>query len=633
MKLILYCKTDGDVPGSIPGKVQEAAAAGRRLNSSNEARLKKMTPQFYKAGSIITFCLLLLCHASYSQYYLRGELKDEQGHALQGARIMLSSKGTYPYYTGSSGAFGIPENVKADTITFILEGYDTLKAPVITSKYGVFTLRMTNRKAISTTLHLSSFTKNRNADYTELTNEDGESYSSAIENSFLETNTFPETSFALNVDRASYSNVRRFLKLKERPPSDAIRIEEMVNYFNLRMKQTQDADKTFSFNTSLTSCPWNSQNQLLFINLQAKKINLDKTPPANLVFLIDVSGSMDVPNRLPLIKNAFKLLVENLRNIDYVSIVTYGDKITILLEPTCGDDKQKIIESIEGLKPAGFTPGASAIRTAYNVAKNNFIQDGNNRVILATDGDFNIGQTSDKDLENLISQESKTGIYLTCLGVGIGNYKDSKLEALATKGNGNFAYLDNEKEAEKVLVEEFSQTLYSVANNAYLTVSFNSNVVKEYRLIGFDNKKSAVADKNTELEGGEIGSGHSLLTAFEITRVNTNDTTANNGKMNVATIQLSYKNPGSNEVIKEQYQAPDNYMALNEADSCLRFAAAVIMFGTLLKQSPYAKDYSWDNLHSLAATGASSKNLLQTEFVDLTVKAKKLYSSLKKKKS
>ncbi len=579
---------------------------------------------------ILIISFLFLSISAFSQYYLRGELKDDQGQGLAGARITLFSKANYPYYTGSSGAFGIPTNLKIDTITFSLEGYDTLKAAVVSSDYARFTLKMTTRKATVTTMHLSSLTKNLHPDLIEATTDDGESYSSTIENPFVDTKTYPETGFALHVDGASYSNIRRFLKLKKKPPADAVRIEEMLSYFNLRTRPAVKPQKTFLFNTNLTSCPWNSQSQLLFINLQARKINLEKTPAANLVFLIDVSGSMDVDNRLPLLKSAFKLLVENLRSEDVVSIVTYGDNVTVVLQPTHGDAKQQIIDALEGLVPSGATAGASAIRTAYKVAKDNFIPHGNNRVILATDGDFNIGQTSEKDLEDIISHESKTGIYLTCLGVGIGNYKDSKLEALANKGNGNFAYLDNEKEAEKVLMEEFAQTLYSVADNVHLNVSFDSNAVKAYRLIGFDNKKNAMADSSTTLEGGEIGSGHSLLAAFEIIPA---DSSSNiNSTRTIAAAELSYIVPGNNTDIKEKYKIPQNYITLEKSDSCLRFATSVIMFGTVLKQSSFSKQFYWDQIYSLASNSANPHNRLQMEFVDLISKAKKLYHLPKRRK-
>lgn len=581
---------------------------------------------------LILVVLLLVPVCVLGQYYLRGEVKSEKGEGLQNVRITVFSKGTFPYYSGASGAFGIPSNLKVDTITFYAEGYDTLKTAVVTSQFQSIILKLNHQQTQANSLHLSSFTKNLRFEIKEQDDDNGETYSSTIENQFVNTQKFPETGFALHVDRASYSNIRRFLTTKEKPPADAVRIEEMLNYFNFKTKSFDNAQKTFLFNTNLTSCPWNTGNQLLFINLQAKKINLDKTPPANLVFLIDVSGSMDMANRLSLLKSAFKLLVENLRSIDLVSIVTYGDKVTELLSATSGDRKQEIIETLEGLTPSGFTPGASAIRTAYNAARNNFIPNGNNRVILATDGDFNVGQTSDKELENIIIQESKTGIYLTCLGVGMGNYKDSKLETLAKSGNGNFFYLDNEKEAEKVLVEEFAQTLYNVANNVYLNVKFNPQKVKEYRLIGFDNKKSAVADANVKIEGGEIGSGHSILAAFELIPEDTSVTPAFANDQTVATLQVSYSLPADNQnMLKDQYNAPSNFVPIDKSDSSLRFAASVIMFGSLLKQSQYANNFTWEDLYNLASSSANPQNLLQIEFLELVNRAKKIYPGKKRK--
>ena len=266
----------------------------------------------------------------------------------------------------------------------------------------------------------------------------------------------------------------------------------------------------------ISSCPWNSAHELLFLNICAKKAKLDDIPPANLVFLIDVSGSMDLPNRLPLLKSAFSLMVNNLRATDTVSIIVYGGVNGVWLTPTSGAEKKKILESIAQLEAGGSTPGEGGIRAAYQMAKSTFIKGGTNRVILATDGDFNVGQQSEEELNQLINGYRHSEIYLTCLGVGMGNYKDSKLEVLANQGKGNFAYLDNEKEAEKVLMQEFSQTIYAVAKEAYIDIRFDTSVVKNYRLIGFDNKASALEDTLNVLQGGEIGSGHSLMALMEI---------------------------------------------------------------------------------------------------------------------
>jgi Ca-activated chloride channel family protein len=574
-------------------------------------------------------CLLLTTQLVKGQYYIRGELKDEQGNGVQGAKITLSSRGSYPYYTGSSGTFGIPSSLKVDTLTFSLDGFDSLISPVNTTDYVHFTLKPAKKRSSYTSLRLTSLTKNLSPESAVLSDlNSGETYSSTIENQFVDASKFPETGFSIHVDRASYSNIRRFIRQKERPPIDAVRIEEMLNYFNLKKKSLQEQKSTFTFSTNIISCPWNRLNKLLFINLHARKLDLEKTPPANLVFLIDISGSMDQPNRLPLLKNAFKLLIENLRPIDTASIVTYGNEVSVLLQPTSGNKKQKMIEAIEGLRPSGATPGASAIRTAYTLAKNIYIPNGNNRVILATDGDFNVGQASEADLEELITQQSKTGIYLTCLGVGMGNYKDSKLEILAKKGHGNFAYLDNETEAEKVLVEEFAQTLYTVASDVYITANFNADAVKAYRLIGFDNNKSALAD-SIELLGGEVGSGQSLMAAFEII-LNPSAPTA--GSFPVASFELSYRIPGNSDTLKEKYQTIYNLNEADNQDSCLRFAASVVLFGSMLKQSKFTKNVPWDQLTELATSSANPNDLLQKEFVDLVGKAKKLYPSVKKKK-
>ena len=565
-----------------------------------------------------------------AQYYLRGQVKDQQGQSLANVKIKLFSKGTYPYYTGSGGAFGIPTHLLVDTITLEAEGYETVKTPVKSTSYALFAMKMNSAKLNSSKLRLSSITKNLLTYTPYIPSEKGESYSNTVENVFVETTQYPETGLAINVDRASYSNIRRFLNLKSTAPPEAVRIEELLNYFNFRSKKAADQKETFSINTTLTSCPWNAESQLLFINLQAKKINLDHTPSSNLVFLIDVSGSMDMPNRLPLLKSAFRLFVENLRAKDTVSIITYGSDVAVRLQPTGGDEKQKIISAIEDLTPAGATAGEAAIRLAYQYAKNTFIVGGNNRVILATDGDFNVGISTDKELEDLISLQRQSGIYLTCLGVGMGNYKDSKLEVLAKRGNGNFAYLDCEREAEKVLVEEFAQTVYSVANDVYLNVKFNPELVREYKLVGFDNPQNAISDSSMELEGGEVGSGHSLLAIFEVVPAQRNLHLNTNQAKHLASLHLSYKEVGDNEKKNFTYQAPFNYFDLNKADSSLRFASSVIMFGGLLKQSAFAKDIDWDDVKNIALTSTSKTNLLQTEFLEMVEKAKKIYS-LKKR--
>ncbi|TDH27870.1 DUF3520 domain-containing protein [Segetibacter sp. 3557_3] len=573
--------------------------------------------------------VLMLSLSSAAQFYLRGEVRDEQGRPVSNARIKFFSKGNFPYYTGAGGAFGVPTTLKIDTITIIADGYETFTAPVRSATYEVFTLKMTALKANSTKQRLASLTKNLLAQKRQQQLDIGESYSSTVENDFVITGKYPETGYALTVDRASYSNIRRFLNQGERVPADAVRIEEMLNYFNFGGKQNVEPGQNFAVTTNITSCPWNDKSALLYINLRAKKISLDKTPPSNLVFLIDISGSMDMPNRLPLLKTGFKLLVENLRSIDTVSIITYASGVSIMLQPTSGAEKQKIIEALEGLTPAGATSGEAAIATAYRYATKTFIRGGNNRVILATDGDFNVGVTSERELEELIAKHRQTGIYLTCLGVGMGNYKDSKLEALAKKGNGNFAYLDNEHEAEKVLVEEFAQTVFTVANNVFMNVEFNPALVRQYRLIGFDNKQSAIEDSVSSLEGGEVGSGHSLLSVFEILPDSALFRSVN---QQVATLKLTYSIPGNADTRADVFKVLTNYKPIMSADSSLRFATALVMFGSILKQSGYLKDVSIEDVQQLAATAVSPNDRLQLEFAGLVQKAKRLYPKRKQRR-
>ena len=402
------------------------------------------------------------------------------------------------------------------------------------------------------------------------------------------------------------------------------------------MRHTPEPDhgQLFKIKSVLTACPWNQENQLLFINVNSRKLDLGALPPCNLVFLIDISGSMDMPNRLPLLQSSFKLLVNNLRAKDSVSIVVYGGAVGIQLNATSGADKEKILKAIDELVPGGSTPGESGIKLAYNVAQTHFIKGGNNRVILATDGDFNVGAKTEDELDELISQKRQSGIYLTCLGVGMGNYKDSKIQTLAKKGNGNFAYLDNFPEAEKVLLTEFTQTLYAVADNVYMSVNFDPNYVKEYRLIGFDNKVGALNDSLSVIEGGEVGSGHSIIAAFEINPTNFNKDAVERdfSPGNIADIKIQYKLP--NDTIEKQFPGPIplSYKDFNSIDRNLRFSTAVIMFGSLLRSSAVTKGINWNDTILLASQASDDNDPIQKEFVSLVKEARILYSKQKKRK-
>lgn len=582
----------------------------------------------------LIICLLLLAATgATAQYYLRGAVVDANGNGIYNVKIQVHSKGTIPYFTGTSGTFGIPLSNTSDSILLQADGYETLHTIAYTSSYQTFTLKFTAGATTITKKKLASLIPANEDMRTNLYQNGNETYTTLIENDFTKADQYPETGFALNINRASYSNIRRFIHMDMKVPADAVRIEEMLNYFNFN-RQTPQANNRFTCQTQLTQAPWNVQNRLLFINIQAPVLALDSIPPSNLVFLIDVSGSMDQPNRLPLLKEAFKMLVNNLRQQDTVAIVIYGGIVGTYLPPTSGIYKDSIKTAIEKLEAGGETPGEAALKTAYKLAEEIYHKEANNRIILASDGDFNVGITSDKELEDLVIQHRQSGIALTCLGVGMGNYKDSKLEALAKKGNGNFAYLDNINEAEKTLVTEFTKTIYTIASNAYVTVHFNPDYVSKYRLIGFDNKKELVNDTTRELEGGEIGTGHAFRAVFEIeTTGYFNDTiAANSSNYDIADLLLHYHSPVSNADNLLPFTAINNYRPFTMLDSSYKLASAVIMFGGLLKQSDLWQHYNWSDVFRIAKSAANPNNYAEAEFLNLLEAANKLYIIPKKRK-
>jgi Ca-activated chloride channel family protein len=574
--------------------------------------------------------LLLIALPFYGQqFYLRGEVRDEGGNLLQNVNIKQQSTG-YLFRTGNSGSFGIPSVKEVDTLVFTYEGFQKEEIAVRSDKY--LTLHLKHLQSV-----VSSNKKNRLASLTkDLSRENqkkwytgDETYASLVENNFIEAKKYPTTGIALNIDRASYSNIRRFINLNLEVPPDAVRIEEMLNYFNFGYESPAE-NSLFKIKTTLTSCPWNKDNQLFFVNVFSKKLNLDSLPPSNLVFLVDISGSMDMPNRLPLLKSAFKMLANNLREKDTVSIVVYGGAVGVLLFPTSGNEKEKINKAIDEMQPGGSTPGESGIKLAYSVAQKHFIENGNNRIILATDGDFNVGVQTEQELDELISKHRESGIYLTCLGVGMGNYKDSKIQTLARKGNGNFAYVDNFQEAEKIIMKEFTQTLYTIADDAHMHVSFDPSLVKQYRLIGFDNKVGALSDSTSEVEGGEIGSGQSITAAFEIEPNFVAGANVSSNKY--AEVKLQYKLP-MNETQQEISQVfAYDPIPYKEIDPMYRFATSVIMFGSILKSSAFVKDISWGDVLFQASEAANPTDTNQSQFVELVYKARSFYSKQKKRK-
>ena len=556
-------------------------------------------------------------------FYFRGVIKDEQQQVLPNVPIIQLSTGSL-FRSSEQGTFEIVSTSPIDSFQFYLDGFLPLVARWESFNYVQVTLKRPSD--LRPQYSLSSLTQGWNRQESRKWLTGNETYADLLENRYVLAELYPSTGLSLNIDRASYSNIRRFIRQRTLVPADAVRIEEMLNYFNLGYT-APDSGKVLGLRARMTDCPWNSNSRLLFIQSNAHRLNLDTLPPAHFTFLIDVSASMEIPNRLPLLQSAFRMLIEHMREKDSVAIVTYGGVTGILLNTVSGREKDTIRRVIDSLAAGGATPGESGLKLAYSVARRHFIAGGNNRVILATDGDFNVGVKTEDELEKLIERESERGIYLTCLGVGMGNYKDSKIQSLAKRGNGNFAYLDGIQEAEKVLFKEFAQTLYSVADEATLSIEFNPRRVAEYRLIGYDNKMGALRDSSARLLGGEIGSAQSAWTLFELQMKQQEI-----GSEPLATLRLDYRLPNDSNPQRLEETLRLQGESLSAIDTSYRFAAALVWFGSLLRGSGYVPEKTWDGLLSYLPAAIARSDPYQVEFAQLVRTADEVYHPKKKRK-
>ena len=406
----------------------------------------------------------------------------------------------------------------------------------------------------------------------------GEEYREIVENDFVRTAEEPVSTFSIDVDTASYSNVRRFLNSGMLPDPDAVRIEELINYFTYDYRQPQ-GDDPFSITTELSECPWNENHLLLHIGLQGYEVQTAELPPTNLVFLLDSSGSMQDENKLPLLKQSLSLLIDTLRPEDRVSIVAYAGSAGLVLPPTPGSSKDEILAAVERLSAGGSTAGGAGIDLAYRTAAENFLEGGNNRVILATDGDFNVGQSSEEELKAMIEQRRDEGIYLTVLGLGMGNYKDSRMETLADSGNGNYAYIDTLNEAYKVLVTDMSSTLLTIAKDVKIQIDFNNEAVDSYRLIGYENRLMAAEDFSDDLkDAGEIGAGHSVTALYEIVPAE-----GNNEDKPLAELRFRYKKPEEDQSRLITTDIDSRAMNPEQVSGNFIFSSAVAEWGMLLR--------------------------------------------------
>jgi Ca-activated chloride channel family protein len=509
-------------------------------------------------------------------------------------------------------------------LDILLEADDEMSEEVIVVGFGV-----QKKKSISGS---RIFMQKASSTYDMLSEEE---YNPVTENRFKFAKKTPLSTFSIDVDAASYSNMRRHINQGQMPPSDAIRTEELVNYFSYDYAQPTDKNPV-KISAEIGKCPWNAEHRLVRIGLKAKEIASDNLPASNLVFLIDVSGSMSGPRRLELVKSSLKLLTNNLREKDHVAIVVYAGSAGEVLPSTPGSDKQKIREALEQLDAGGSTAGGAGLQLAYSIAAKNFIDGGNNRIILCTDGDFNIGISSNEKLESFIEEKRQSGIFLTVLGYGMGNYKDSKMQILAEKGNGNHAYIDNLQEANKVLVSEFGGTIHTIAKDVKLQIEFNPQHVQAYRLIGYESRLLNDEDFNDDTkDAGEIGAGHNVTAFYEVVPVGikfsgagaidplkyqknrkNDDKTVFTGSDELLTVKLRYKEPDGDTSRKIELAVIDDKS--DNVSTDFRFASAVAMFGQLLTHSDFKGDATFDKVIELAesALGNDEKGY-RREFVRL----------------
>ena len=604
------------------------------------------TNQFRALMLILLMTVISWGAVSAQPFIVKGIVTDaESGEAVAGCSVVINGtqNGTI---TGTDGTYSIRAN-KGATLVFSFIGYRTQKIKVTSARldvaletdtqqleecvvigYGVETQKMICGATPIAMNHSLLYNVGMSA----------EEYKAIQENGFKKVWDNPLSTFSIDVDVASYSNMRRFLNKGELPPADAIRTEELINYFSYNYAQPT-GNNPVRITSEIGTCPWNEQHRLVRIGLKAKEIPTENLPASNLIFLIDVSGSMYGPERLDLVKSSLKLLVNNLRDKDKVAIVVYSGAAGEKLTSTPGSDKQKIREAIDELEAGGSTAGGEGIKLAYKIAQKNFITGGNNRIILCTDGDFNVGVSSDQELEKLIEQKRKSGVFLTVLGYGMGNYKDSKMQTLAEKGNGNHAYIDNLQEANRVLVNEFGATLHTVAKDVKLQVEFNPTQVQAYRLIGYESRLLADEDFNNDTkDAGEMGAGHTVTAFYEVIPVGVKSDFT--GKVDDLKYQkkekVSVKPTGSNELltVKLRYKAPDKDVSKkmelpfvdskgNNVSSDFRFASAVAMFGQLLRNSDFKGNASYDKVISLAKQGLNNDDKgYRREFVRLVEAAR-----------
>jgi Ca-activated chloride channel family protein len=587
----------------------------------------------------------LIWLSSPAQFYLTGGVLDIHGDKLQNVSISSHSSG-FVYQTDLAGEFRILSRVMDDTLTFAVDGYEPYTTAVHSTGYLLVTLKMNSFAADEDERRLASRivvvkrdpglkgsvgrAGGRSRDtagamgggpglmVSAKMNFVGAGFSGRVENPFVPQAA--TVSFTGAVGRESYSTIRRFLDMGSTVPADAVKIEEMLNYFNFSYDEPWGKD-IFHCSSQIVSCPWNPAHRLVALRVCARKMDIANRPPCNLVLLIDASGSMDMPNKLPLIKSGIRLLVDNLREIDTVSVVEFGRQVRVVFAGMPGSEKVRILRAVEGIRADGPSPGLPGVRLAYEVAQQQFIRGGNNRVILVTDGDVSMEPPAvEQDLEELIEQQRQAGIRLTCGGLGMKSVKDSKLARLAEIGRGNFAYLDDEKTAEQLLAGELDPRLACVADNVSVSAEFSRALVSEYRLIGYDNKRQVLEDTAAGLASARVGSGNSMLALFEV--VPKADTT---GADTLVRIRVNYCLPGQAPVKTVSYDCMNDVIPFDRADPDWRRAICLALFGMKLQRSGYVTQVGWLDIEKMAKKLFSGSNYLDDEYISLIDRAKRIY--------
>lgn len=611
----------------------------------------------------IVLWTLLVSVLSVAAINITGKVADESGVGIPKVSISVKETGQTTT-TDSKGLFGIEadakhhlifshSNYKEQSIAIngrtnlsvilhsalnIMQDSEAKLSECVVVGYGL--QKKASLVGSVSSIRIRGVAESNMAGFRGTTDWNTENYSAIHENGYKNTFDQPLSTFSVDVDNASYSNIRRMLNMGQLPPVDAVRIEEMINYFNYEYERPAK-DAPYSINSELTVCPWNDAHQLLLVGLHAKEMDKSNLPASNLVFLLDVSGSMQSQNKLPLVQSAMRMLVNELRPNDRVAIVVYAGAAGIVLESTTGNQKETILNAIEALSAGGSTAGGEGIQLAYKTAREYFVKGGNNRIILATDGDFNVGVSSTSEMERLVEKERGSGICMTVLGFGMGNIKDDKMEAIADKGNGNYAYIDNIQEARRIFVKEFGGTLFTVAKDVKFQLEFNPQNVKAYRLIGYENRLLNAEDfKDDKKDAGEMGVGHRVTALYEIVPAGSDEKVPNMDELKyqkqkkesimrfsdeLVTIKTRYKTPDGNQSYPIDQVVTSKAIGFSDASENIRFASAVAGFGMLLRNSEYSGTLNYSKVAEIAKKAkGNDEEGYRGEFVRLVKVAESL---------